>query len=66
MTQKKLRLVRAGLFGKCPMRRGALYADFECSAARVPRPELRAAHGCGAGPMGTVSRTIDHARPTVR
>ena len=66
MTQKKLRLVRAGLFGKCSVRRGTLYLDRECSASRSPRREGRAARGCGAGPHGAVSRTIDHARPVVR
>lgn len=66
MTQKKLRLVRARLFGRCPVRRGALYLDRECSATRAPRPEQHAAHGCGAAPTGAVSRTIDHARPVVR
>jgi hypothetical protein len=66
MTQKKLRLVRAGLFGKCSVRRGTLYLERECSAARSPRPDERAARGCGAGPSGAVSRTIDHARTVVR
>ena len=66
MTQKKLRLVRAGLFGRCSVRRGALYVDRECSTARVLRTDDRAARGCGAGPSGAVSRTIDHVRTVVR
>lgn len=66
MTQKQLQLVRAGLFGKCAVRRGALYVDRPCSATRSLRPDHRAARGCGAGPAGTVSRTIDHARTLVR
>jgi len=47
MTQKKLRLVRARLFGRCPVRRGAWYVDTECASRRSPRPYQRAAHGCG-------------------
>lgn len=66
MTQKKLQLVRAGLFGKCAVRRGTWYVERPCYTMRSPRPDARAARGCGAAPTGAVSRTIDHARTLVR
>ena len=47
MTQKKLRLVRARLFGRCPVRLGAWHVDAGCTARRSARPLQSAAHGCG-------------------